>query len=248
MLRHPVPSRIRFAANDSARVREPAARGQRHREPRPGEPEPRVLPQGRLARSFRGLQPLARESDPRPGPQGLAREMPLAGCRFLQRGSARGQRTGRSAQGEQLQRGSLGQHRELRVHALHQGDPSRRAAARLHPLSDDLQAARFEHHLAQDHVGGSERSRELARVRRQRGIVQPQVAPPQHRVELLEREEVVPVRLDHRVEDGFRHRHPRSPGRLGARREGKDEDGFGGEQSGEQDAHASKLPRGPEPG
>ncbi|OLD08805.1 MAG: hypothetical protein AUI90_05980 [Deltaproteobacteria bacterium 13_1_40CM_3_69_14] len=113
----------------------------------------------------------------------------------------------------------------------------------------DLQALRLDPPLpalqpdfAEDHVRRAERPRQLQRVRTDRGIVELEVATPKRRIELLQREEIVPVRLHHDIEDDLGDSDPRASSRVGLRRERQDEDRVRREQGGEKDAHCRMLP------
>jgi hypothetical protein len=77
------------------------------------------------------------------------------------------------------------------------------AVSGLPPARLDPPAAIAQVDVTGHHVGGPERAGEVARQDCQRRILEAQVAPPQHRVELLEGEEVVAVGLHHHVENGL---------------------------------------------
>ena len=113
------------------------------------------------------------------------------------------------------------------------------------PTRSDAPLPFLEPHLAADHVRCPERARKLQSARRDPGVVEAEVTPAQHRVELLEGKEIVPVCLHDHVEDGLRDRDSGGRRSVAPGHEGHDQDRVRREQQGEQHAHAQMLPAAP---
>ena len=256
-----LPRRERFGEHrqrhESARLRpsrllagqcELPSRSERHRQTGARQTEPRICLERRPACSFSRREVIGLQGDPRMRSERLARPMLPAQRGLLERRRASRQGAqGQTLRAEQIDADLVRQRRKRGARSFLLRFHDRLGFRDLRPARGNPPLPFFQPHLASDHVRRPERARKLESARGDGGVVEPQVTAAQHRVELFQGKEIVPVCLHQHIDDRFGDRDSGGRWSVAPGHERHHQDGLRREQQGEQHAHGQMLPASPRP-